>query len=144
MNLPNFLLERRLITEKACWEFTGKRDDQNRGRWNDKIVSRIVLSLKLGRELEEGENALHTCDNPPCFNPDHLYAGTQKQNVEDCLKRYYDGDRAWGNAVNERFKTHCNKGHLLDGRRSNGKRYCLTCNRDKNYKGLRPRRGPYK
>lgn len=30
---------------------------------------------------------LHHCDNPPCFNPLHLYAGTMKDNASDRVKR---------------------------------------------------------
>lgn len=29
----------------------------------------------------------HHCDNPLCVNPEHLYTGTQKQNVHDCVIR---------------------------------------------------------
>jgi hypothetical protein len=31
---------------------------------------------------------LHTCDNPNCVNPDHLYIGTTKQNAIDRCKRH--------------------------------------------------------
>jgi hypothetical protein len=30
---------------------------------------------------------LHHCDNPPCCNPLHLYAGTQRQNIHDAIAR---------------------------------------------------------
>lgn len=32
-------------------------------------------------------HVLHTCDNPPCCNPAHLYAGTQLQNMKDKVVR---------------------------------------------------------
>lgn len=31
--------------------------------------------------------ALHHCDNPPCFNPAHIYAGTHQENMRDCMAR---------------------------------------------------------
>ncbi len=34
-----------------------------------------------------GQIICHTCDNPTCVNPDHLYAGSWKDNVHDCVRR---------------------------------------------------------
>jgi len=35
----------------------------------------------------------HTCNNPACCNPNHLYAGTQKDNIQQCLAE------GWANKV---------------------------------------------
>lgn len=48
-------------------------------------IHRFVLSQKLGRQLEE--QSLHTCDVSLCINEEHLYEGTQAQNLKDSLER---------------------------------------------------------
>jgi hypothetical protein len=45
--------------------------------------SREVLENKLGRPLLPGMFACHTCDYPPCINPDHLWEGTMQDNIAD-------------------------------------------------------------
>ena len=37
--------------------------------------------------IPDGLYVLHECDNPNCVNPNHLKAGTQKQNMMDAVAR---------------------------------------------------------
>ncbi len=48
---------------------------------------RLSLSIKIGRFLTDKEKALHTCDNEGCVNPNHLFVGTQKDNVQDMIAK---------------------------------------------------------
>jgi len=77
----------RKFGKSACWPFrTG-----NKGRvWIDgklHLVSRLMLARKLGRPLKPQMMACHDCDNPPCFNPNHLYEGTHASNMRDMRER---------------------------------------------------------
>src|SRR3990167_9324970 len=49
-------------------------------------VSRFVLEQKLGRSLGK-LHALHSCDNPACCNPEHLFAGTGLDNMRDKMAK---------------------------------------------------------
>jgi len=48
------------------------------------------------QEKRRGTCVLHRCDNPPCVNPDHLFLGTQADNLQDCIAK---GRRAEQKAV---------------------------------------------
>ena len=98
----------------SCWEWSLARDKDGYGKWgirrDGKAVSvrcnRIALQIKLGRPLPPEAKALHTCDNPPCCNPDHLYEGSQYDNEEDKVLR--------GRHANL-IKAECAKGHPYEG-----------------------------
>jgi hypothetical protein len=57
------------------------RDTQ--GRKRQRGVHVVVLEEKIGRRLDPGVMALHTCDVKLCVNRDHLYAGTHADNMRD-------------------------------------------------------------
>lgn len=69
-----------------CWEWTAAKNQDGYGRFafQGKVTNAHIVSFLLaGKELKSGECVLHTCDNPSCVRPHHLYAGTKKDNAQD-------------------------------------------------------------
>lgn len=85
-------LKRKINDE--CWEWTGVRNNKGYGfiSWGQRdkkrkyVVSRIAYTIWKG-EIPEGMMVCHSCDNSACFNPDHLWLGTQFDNMQDCVKK---------------------------------------------------------
>ena len=120
------LLKRRKITESGCWEYTGKKNRMGYGKikWMGITtgVHRVALCIKRGVPLVGREiQVCHTCHNRPCFNPDHLYDGTNSTNQLDSV--------IYG-THHESRKTHCPQGHPYDSVNTisdSGKRKCRIC-----------------
>jgi hypothetical protein len=71
-----------------------------------------------------GMLVLRRCDNPPCFNVDHLFLGTNDENMAD---RQAKGRTARGAALPNGKKTACPYGHPYVATTSEGHRICRTC-----------------
>jgi hypothetical protein len=96
--IPQPLIDRLLrhitMTPSGCWEWNGQRDKHQYGlmaiRHNGKekpnFVHRIAFSL-FHEEWNGASSVLHHCDNPPCCNPLHLFAGNQQDNVDDMMSK---------------------------------------------------------
>lgn len=47
------------------------------------LVTHWVVENVKHQVIPEGCEVCHRCDNPPCINPDHLFIGTRKDNLQD-------------------------------------------------------------
>jgi len=74
-----------------CLEWQCSRTAYGYGKvWFDVRLQgahRLALEIKLGRPLIPGMFACHTCDNPPCIRPEHLFEGTSADNARDSLAK---------------------------------------------------------
>ena len=88
-------------------------------------VHRLAWTFMYG-EIPEGMCVLHRCDNPPCFNPKHLFIGTKADNTKDMISK-------GRNFAPNKNKTHCKYGHPFEGDNlyvyPSGKRDCRACGR---------------
>lgn len=56
------------------------------GRYKDFLVHRLCYEAYKGT-IPKGMIVRHTCDNPPCINPQHLLLGTHADNIRDMVER---------------------------------------------------------
>lgn len=76
----------------GCWEWRGMRNHDGYGQVWVRALQRNVGAHRISFEqhkgpIPEGLLICHTCDNPPCINPDHLFAGTHKDNTADMMRK---------------------------------------------------------
>jgi HNH endonuclease len=74
----------------GCWLWTGNTFPNGYGQIS--CGGRKLLTHRVSFELDRGsvpadKVVCHRCDVPLCVNPDHLFLGTQSDNVSDCYKK---------------------------------------------------------
>lgn len=74
----------------SCWLWRGGKNRRGYGKFG--IGHKTIIASRYSYEIYKGkitENMLicHTCDNPPCVNPDHLWQGTNSDNIRDSFKK---------------------------------------------------------
>lgn len=70
----------------GCLVWIGGLNDQGYGACTYGLAHRASYRTWVG-PIPEGLYVLHHCDNPPCVEPTHLYAGTQADNMRDMDSR---------------------------------------------------------
>jgi len=73
-----------------CWEWnkpnTRGYGEYYIGNYRFERAHRFSYKIYKGK-IPKGLCVCHTCDNPKCVNPDHLWLGTVKENNQDCIKK---------------------------------------------------------
>lgn len=80
----------RVDKTKDCWVWQGPVTKRGYGRvyaigktWR---AHRLAYHIIFG-DIPKGMLVCHSCDNPPCCNPEHLFLGTNKDNSEDMVNK---------------------------------------------------------
>lgn len=92
--------EKYVVAENGCWIWTAATDSSGYGvfsyeqhLWRAHRVSLVIykgLDIRPPSESYDGStdiNGCHICDVRLCVNPDHIFLGTQSDNIQDCLAK---------------------------------------------------------
>lgn len=153
IQIPSFLERFWAKVEKKspdeCWEWKGSCIKGGYSQISLPNQRKKVLTSRVAYTIQHGafDNALficHHCDNPKCVNPNHLFAGTQRENIQDASKkgRLFNPKPQkpkkpktnWDIGSIRRNLEFCKRGHPFDekntGIQTKG-RYCKICERDR-------------
>lgn len=110
----------------SCWEWTGAKITDGYGQFRTGrdatiLAHRFAYEHQNRVAIMPGIVVCHTCDNPSCVNPEHLFLGTHKDNMRDKMEK----GRHQGQS-----QTHCKRGHEFTAENTRiygGSRHCVAC-----------------
>lgn len=83
-----------VVKTPNCWYWVGCKNSNGYG--NIRINYKIYLTHRLSYfiyfgDIPENMCVCHTCDNPSCVNPAHLWVGSRSENTRDMIKKGRQG-----------------------------------------------------
>ena len=84
--------EQKIDKSGECWNWTGALNYTTHGygvfgaKSGNALAHRYSYAAFVG-EILDGMQVLHRCDNKRCVRPDHLFLGTQKDNMQDMMSK---------------------------------------------------------
>jgi hypothetical protein len=94
VNIKEFM--KRVEKTDTCWLWVAGKNGDGYGNWSldgQSINAHRASYVLFVGEILDGLSVLHTCDNPSCVNPDHLWLGTYKDNAQDRAKKGRNNSR---------------------------------------------------
>src|SRR5688500_9072371 len=83
-----------------CWLWPGRLDRCGYGTLGDgkkgNMLAHRAAWIVTHGPIPDGMKVCHKCDNPRCVRPDHLFLGTQHDNIMDCRAK---GRDRWSRAA---------------------------------------------
>jgi len=75
-----------------CWEWRGCLGDSGYGTFSFRRISKCLVAHKFSavlyyKEIPNGMLCCHTCDNVKCVRPDHIFLGTNSDNMKDMSRK---------------------------------------------------------
>lgn len=89
-SVKDMILERIEKVDNGCWLWKGSVGSNGYGKINNKgqhlSAHRASYTVFKGA-IPKGKHVCHSCDIRTCVNPDHLWIGTQRDNIQDMIEK---------------------------------------------------------